>query len=140
MSVTPALVITDRSKRGAIDYSPRVKSFPTFVLAPILLATFACNEQINVAVNCVTTAVPAVECEVKQTKGTADVDVCWDFSVTCGNGAVVTAARTCQKVKMGMTEKTVIPADKLTGVDKCAGTTPPVGKLTNLTINGKASQ
>src|SRR5690606_3055640 len=56
-----------------------------------------CSERVNVTVHCITVAGPAVECEVKQTQGKAEAEVCWDFTATCENGAVVKAARTCQK-------------------------------------------
>lgn len=99
----------------------------------------ACGEQVSVHVDCVTTGVPAVECNVTQKAGKSEVEACWDFAVTCANGAEVKAERTCQKVKDGATVKTVIPAPKLAGVDKCGGDGPPVGKLTGLTLNGKPS-
>jgi hypothetical protein len=104
-------------------------------LALILLA--GCSENVGVSINCITTAAPAVECELKQTKGKSEVEVCWDFSATCANDAVVKAARTCAKVKDGGTAKAVIPADKLEGLDKCAGDKPPIAKVDNMTLNGK---
>lgn len=106
--------------------------------AALALLLFAgCGEKVNVSVNCITTAAPAVECTVEQTKGKSEVEVCWDFKATCANGAVVTAERTCQRVKDGGTMKTTIPADKLDGVDKCAGDKPPVAVMDNMTIDGK---
>ena len=39
----------------------------------------------------------------------------------------------------GKREKVTIGADKITGADKCGGTSPPAAKLENMTINGKAS-
>ena len=61
----------------------------------------------------------------------------WDFAVTCANGNRVTAERTCQKLKDGDTVRTVIPAAKLTGYDRCGGDGPRVGKLTGLTLDGQ---
>jgi hypothetical protein len=109
-------------------------SFASLLLLTGLLG--GCSEQVNVTVNCVTTAAPAVECEVTQTKGKAEVEVCWDFTATCENGVVV-KTHACQKVKDGGSAKTTIPADKLPDVDKCAGSKPPVAKVDNLTLNGK---
>ena len=103
-------------------------------------ALAACEEQVSVHVECVTTAAPAVECDVIQKVGKSEVEACWDFSVTCANGAEVKAERTCQKVKDGGTVKTTIPATKLTGFDKCGGDGPPVGKMAGLTLNGKPSE
>jgi hypothetical protein len=111
-----------------------------FMPALLLLAIVACKgEDVSVHVDCITTAAPAVECEVKQTKGKSEVEACWDFSVTCANGVVVKAPHWCQKVKDGGTVKATIPGDKLDGVDKCAGDGPPTAKLENMTINGKPS-
>ena len=98
-----------------------------------------CKEEVLVNVNCVTVEGPAVECELKQTKGKSEVDVCWDFSATCDNGTLVKAARTCGKVKDSGTAKVTIAADKLTDVDKCGGSKPPTAKIENMTLNGKPS-
>jgi len=103
------------------------------------LVTACKGEDVAVHVDCISTAAPAVECEVKQTKGKSEVEACWDFSVTCANGNVVKAPHWCQKVKDGGTVKATIPGDKLTGMDKCGGEGAPTAKLENLTINGKAS-
>ncbi len=110
-------------------------------LAPLAFVLLAgCSEDVKVKINCITTAAPAVECELTQTVGKSEVDVCWDFSATCANGAVVKAARTCQKIKDGGTATATITADKLAGIDKCAGDKPPTAKVENLTLNGKAGQ
>lgn len=103
----------------------------------IILALVGCSEKVAVDVQCVTTAAPAVDCSVTQTQGKSEVEACWDFEVTCGNGALVTAPRTCQKVKGGGTAKVTIPGDKLSGVDKCGGSDPQA-KVSNLTLDGKA--
>lgn len=100
-------------------------------------AFFGCGQEARVTVQCVTVETPAVECVVTETEGKAEVEACWDFEVTCGNGAVVKAERTCQKVKDGKSAKVTIPADKLTGVDKCGGDSP-TAKVLNLTLNGKS--
>ena len=106
----------------------------------LLVGTAGCGEDVRVNVACVTVADPAVECTVTQTQGKGEVDTCWDFTATCANGVAVKAARTCQKVKNGGTEKVKITADKLTDVDKCGGDQPPTAKVDNLTLNGKPAQ
>ena len=105
----------------------------------IPLATACKGEEVAVHVDCITTAAPAIECEVKQTKGKSEVEACWEMTVTCANGGIVKAPKWCQKVKDGGTAKTTIPGDKLTGMEGCGGTGAPTAKLENLTINGKAS-
>lgn len=103
----------------------------------LLVGLAGCGEKVNVKVDCITTAAPAVECTVKQTQGKTEVEVCWDFSATCENGAVVKAPHTCHKIKDGATETVTIPGDKLTDLDKCGGSKPPTAKLENMTLNGK---
>jgi hypothetical protein len=103
-----------------------------------VLGAVGCKgEDVNVNVDCKTTATPSFVCEVTETKGKSEVDVCWDVSATCANDAVVSAPKTCVKVKDG--GKVTETITELTGFDKCAGDHPPTMTLANLTINGKAS-
>ncbi len=104
-----------------------------------LLGLGGCSEEVFVQVNCETVADPAVVCIAKQTKGKAEVEVCWDFIATCGNGTKVEAERACAKVKDGGTVTHRTEAAKLKNVDKCAGDAAPTAIVTNMTINGKAS-
>jgi hypothetical protein len=108
-----------------------MKAAPSFLL---VLGLAAC-ESVSAHVDCKTTAAPSVECEVKQTEGKTEVEVCWDLTVTCNNGTKVTPPRTCGKVKDGGTTNVTIPADRLPNVDKCDG--GPKATLENLTLNGK---
>jgi hypothetical protein len=96
-----------------------------------------CSEAVTVHVKCVTTAAATVECDVVQKVGKTEAEVCWDFAVTCANGAEVKAERTCQKVKDGASTKVVIPTEKLTGLDKCGGDGAPVARLSGTTLNGQ---
>jgi hypothetical protein len=95
------------------------------------------EEVAAVDVQCEVKSGPAVECQVKETKGTAEVEACWDFSAVCTNGATLKAERTCQKVKDGGTASVTTPKEKITLAGECDGN--PVAKAENLTINGKAS-
>lgn len=106
------------------------------VIVLFLGSLVGCKEEVNVNVNCMTTATPAVECTLEQNKGKAEVEVCWDFSATCENGTVVKAPRTCGRVKDGGTATVTIPGDKLTDLDKCAGSKPPTAKIENLKLTG----
>lgn len=107
------------------------------VIAVSALVAFAgCKrETVKVEVLCATVEGPAVNCDVKQTEGKSEIEVCWDFSVTCNNGTKVDAPRSCTKVKDGGTTNYVIPGDKLVGAEKCDG--GPKATVTNLTINGE---
>ena len=108
------------------------------VLAGGLLA--ACSEDVSVHVACVTTAAPAVECDLEERVGKLEVEVCWDFGVTCANGAEVKAERTCHKIKDGAKAKVTIPGEKLTGLDKCGGEGAPKAQVTNITLNGRPQE
>jgi hypothetical protein len=94
-------------------------------------------DKASVSVKCVTTAAPAVECDLTQTAGKAEVETCFDFEATCENGVVVKAPRTCGKVKDGGSTKVVIPGDQLENVGDCAGSSPPKVTLKNQTLDGK---
>ena len=107
----------------------------------LLVCLAGCSEHVNVSVNCKTMDDPIrVECEVAQTQGKTEVEACWDFSVQCGNGAVVKAKRTCAKVSDGGKTTVTVTRTNLDGLDKCGGNSPPTGKLSNMTINGKPSK
>ena len=107
------------------------------VLAVGALLLAGC-ESVKVSVNCETVAGPAVNCDVKQLEGKKEVEVCWDFSVTCNNGTTVKPPRSCAKVKDGGETKYVIPSDKLAGAEKCDG--GPKATVSNLTIDGKKAE
>jgi hypothetical protein len=110
----------------------------SIAVAALLGALAGCGEKVDATVRCVTTGVPSVECEVTQTRGTREVEVCWDFEATCANGALVKAPRTCQKVKDGGTAQVTIPGTVLDGIERCEGSTPPTLAMPNMTINGRA--
>jgi hypothetical protein len=116
-----------------------LKLLSSSVLLGLLGGLGGCSEEVYVQVNCETVADPAVVCTAKQTKGKAEVEVCWDFIATCGNGTKVEAERACAKVKDGGTVTHRTEAPKLKNVDKCAGNAAPTAIVTNMTINGKAS-
>jgi len=118
-------------------YIPGMKKI---LIASALMTLFGlagCGKT-GVSVNCRTTGAPSVECEVKQTQGTSEIEACWDFEATCANGEVVKAPRSCEKLKDGGSAKVEITADKLENLAKCGGEGKPTAKVSNLTINGKA--
>lgn len=103
-------------------------------LVAFVLATGACKREIVMAqVNCVTKEGPIVECQVTQTKGTSEMDVCWDFKVKCANAATLDA-HGCQKVKDKGTATLTIPTDKIKVNGTCDGS--PQAEVVNMTING----
>ena len=108
--------------------------------AVAFLFLIACKgEDVKAHVDCVVKEGPQVSCEVKQTQGKSEIEVCWDFAATCPNGATLTAERTCQKVKDDGTVTATTPADKIKlGGPECDAN--PKATLTHLTINGKDAQ
>ena len=113
-------------------------SFTAAAVVALFTAAPACSKkQVGGSVNCEVQSREAVVCEVSETKGTDEIEVCWDFQIECGNGTIMNAPRSCQKVKDGGTEKMNIPTAQMTNVDKCGGPAPKA-TVSNLTINGKA--
>ena len=115
----------------------------TMLTIVVLLAAAGCKqERVMAKVNCEVVAgtggAPAVECTAQQTQGKTDVEVCWDFKVTCDSGATLVTPHTCTHVANGGTSKTTIPGDKLTITGNCTGAKH--GSLGTLTIDGKPSE
>ena len=108
-----------------------------FAAAGATLVTLlaGCSENVKAQVNCLTAAGPVANCDVVETEGKSEVEVCWDFTVTCKNGTKIEAKANCAKVHGGGTTKHQIPGDKLKGAEKCDGS--PVAAVTNMTLNGK---
>lgn len=104
----------------------------------LVLATSGCKKEVSALVNCEVTSGPAVECAVKQTKGTAKVEVCWDFRVTCASGATLEAERTCVNVKDGGATNVTIPAEKIKVTGACDG--DKSAAIGNMTIDGEQVQ
>ena len=103
-------------------------------LVVFVLASGACKREIVLAnVNCITKDGPLVECTVAQTKGTSEMEVCWDFNVKCANNATL-QAHGCAKVKDGGTVNHNIPADKIKINGVCDS--DPKAEVVNMTING----
>jgi hypothetical protein len=108
-------------------------------LAIAFVAITGCKqEQVSTNVNCEVKSGPTVDCTIAETKGTADVEICWEFKVTCANGATLEAARTCAKVKDGQTSNATIPTEKIKSAGSCEG--EKTAAVTNLTINGEKAQ
>ena len=106
----------------------------------LLFLLAACEVKVTtptkVDVSCETTK-EGVTCDAKQSVGTSEAEACWDFIVSCANGATVKAPHMCAKVKDGGTTKVTMGNDKLVDRDKCGGDKPPTGKVENFTIDGK---
>jgi hypothetical protein len=108
----------------------------TAVGAALVVLLPGCQgESVNAHVHCLTAAGPVANCEVTETEGKSEIEVCWDFTVTCKNGTKVEAPKNCAKVHGGGTTKYTIPGNKLKGAEKCDSN--PVANVSNLTINGK---
>ena len=103
----------------------------------LALAAISCKQEVAASVVCKVVEGPAADCTVTQTKGDAELEVCWDFKVTCQNSATLDA-HGCAKVKDKGTVTHTIPGDKL----KISGPCDTVKEATvsNMTIDGKAAQ
>ena len=115
----------------------------TTLFLSIIATAAACGGEktkLGAKVDCQVPTRESVECEVKQTEGKKEIEVCWDFSIECANGAKLTAPNTCQKVKDGGSEKVSIPRSAIENADSCGGNGPPTAKVANLTIDGKKAQ
>ena len=115
----------------------------TIVLVAALAAAAGCKIDCEVErrrssphaqVQCDVVIGPQVACTVRQLEGTADIEICWDFKVTCDSGASLVAPRSCVHVSPGGTTRTTIPLDKLTMQGTCAGDRH--AELSGLTIDG----
>lgn len=107
-------------------------------LALLGLFALGCKEQVKAIVNCEVKDGPTVECAIKQTEGTTKIEVCWDFTVTCANKAMLDVQHACAKVKNGGATNLIIPSDKIKMTGTCEGASEAA--ITGMTINGKASQ
>ncbi len=84
-----------------------------------LLANTGCGKDVSATINCKVTETTAVDCTVEQTKGTDAIEACWEFNVTCENGATLKTGRTCATVADGKTTSVTIPPDKVTIEGTC---------------------
>ncbi len=89
-----------------------MKTLSLLVIA--LAGASACKgTEVSAHVNCKVNEDTSVACTIEQTKGKAEIEVCWDFKVTCKNGATLEALGTCGNVKDGQTTELTIGADKV---------------------------
>jgi hypothetical protein len=102
----------------------------------LALSAAACKQEVAANVVCKVVEGPAADCTITQTKGDAEMEVCWDFKVTCQNNSTL-EAHGCAKVKDKGTVPLTIPVDKL----KISGPCDTVKEATvsNMTIDGKAT-
>jgi hypothetical protein len=103
-----------------------------------LVVVLAGCENVHVNVECNTNNNNQIDCSVTEDKGKNEVETCFDVSAPCKNGSVVTAPRTCSKVKDGGTVKVTIAQDKLVNLDKCDGAQKM--NITNLTLDGQKGE
>jgi hypothetical protein len=105
------------------------------IIVVILGALAGCGERVKIDVECKSTPDSSLDCTLTETKGKAEAEACWDVSIKCKNGTVVSSPRSCTKVKDGGTAHYVIDKAKLTNLDKCDGGTTMT--MENMTIDGK---
>lgn len=108
------------------------------VLFGLVIASFGCRQEVASSVLCEIKEGPNVECSVTQTKGTAEIEVCWNYKAECANKATLESPKMCAKVKDGGSATTSASKDKLTISGPCEGEAK--GAVTGLTINGDAAK
>lgn len=104
----------------------------------LVIGAVGCKQEVATSVLCEIKQGPVLECNVKQTKGTAEIEVCWQYKAECANKATLEAPRTCAKVKDGGSTTSTTAADKLKITGECDK--DPVGSVTGLTINGETAK
>ena len=109
-------------------------------LLVLALAFAGCSKDTTVtaSVDCDVKSGPTLVCMVKQSDAKARHEVCFDFAVTCPNGASLAAPHTCASVNGSIPTERSLTADHLTITGDCAG--EKTAKVTNLTLDGKPVQ
>lgn len=97
-----------------------MKLLCALALTLTLVATTGCKTEVAATVECKVAEGPTVDCSITQTKGTAAIEVCWDFNVKCANDATLTAS-SCGNVEDGQTSKVMIPTTEITIEGACEG-------------------
>ncbi|MFN0250675.1 MAG: hypothetical protein ACKV2T_27595 [Kofleriaceae bacterium] len=109
-----------------------------FLFVTLVLVASAGCEKVESKVLCEIKQGPSVECAVTQTKGKAEIEVCWNYKAECANKATLSAPKMCAKVKDGGSTTTTASGDKLVISGACEGGI--TGAVTDLTINGDAAK
>jgi hypothetical protein len=108
------------------------------LLIVLAVAAIGCREEVASSVLCEIKEGPVVDCSVTQTKGKAEIEVCWNYKAECANKSTLEAPKMCAKVKDGGSATASAPADKLTISGACEGAAK--GAVTNMTINGETAK
>ena len=111
-----------------------MKLLCAIALSLSFVATTSCKTEVAATVECTAADGPVVECSIVQTKGKAAMEVCWDFNITCANGATLKASG-CGDVKDGGTTAVTIPTAEIAIEGACAGDT--TAEVVNVKLQGK---
>lgn len=98
-------------------------------------ASSGCKTQVAATVECKVSDGPKVECSILQTKGKAEIEVCWDFNVACANGSTLNATNHCGIVKDGGTKSVTIATSELVIEGNCEGDT--TAEVVNVKLKAK---
>lgn len=110
----------------------------TWVYLALVLGAVGCKTEVAASVLCEIKEGPVVQCVVTQTKGTPEMEVCWEYKATCGNKATLEAPHSCGKVKDGGKNTVTVHKESLKISGPCEGEV--TGAVTGLTINGEATK
>lgn len=84
----------------------------------------------EVSVNC-QPLVEGFDCLVEHLSGGADVEACWDISLSCANGTT-SSAHACSLVESGGTAEVMVALSEFSSLDQCDQVAS--GEVTNLVI------
>ncbi len=104
----------------------------------LAIGSVGCRTEVAASVLCEIKEGPVVQCVVTQTKGTAKMDVCWEYKATCANKATLEAPHSCGRVEDGGKNTVTIHTESLKITGSCEGEV--TGAVTGLTINGEATK
>jgi hypothetical protein len=115
------------------------------VLALTIVVATGCKKTVDTDKNKLTASAhcevkpgPTVVCTVKQSDAKAEHKVCWDFAVTCPNGASLAIPHSCTDVNGSTIVERTVATERLTVKGDCQGEKTPA--VTNITVDGKPVQ
>lgn len=107
------------------------------MLRPLLLLALlaaGCTETVHTNVQCLP-GEDGFKCSITEDQGKADIEVCFDITLKCAEGAPIVGKHNCKHVSDGKTVELAVSNSNFPGADKCQ---LQGMSLDNMTIDGKA--